>query len=519
MELARSGIASLFMRAETIYHDTRSSRSIFHMRAIPSVSLSYIPSAFDAWRWLAIYVVVSGALYFWVTHAPMAPVVVLRPWPYDAVIPRVSASVPLYLSYALVMPSIVWFGRGRNWLLPAFFAGALAAGLCIVSHLFWPTAVSRSPAVSGWIAWLYRIDTPLAASPCGHVALPVAVTVVLAALRVRAARYYAAWSAILALTVLTTGQHLLADMLAGLALGVGVGGATTALIRLDVDLRTAAALLLEWLCIVVALRVALSVGHWGGYLVAAVIVATRQHALFILYHDATHYHLTRRRFANDFLINLAIGVPGLVPIEFYRPLHLAHHRHVGTADDPERNYLYHAQPWKFEPLDTLPLIRQLLGDLFVVNMVKNMRAYRRANGRGAPMSLPLLAAISTWGILLVPLVHACTVRELLTLAALWFVPLVTIGALVQKIRSIAEHSGGPGVTAGWNDWTYSWRVGLLGRFFIWPYNINYHQQHHREPGVAWHRLPGLRASDEPVLSSRQLPALLWSGASRRGSRR
>lgn len=90
------------------------------MRAIPSVSLSYIPSAFDAWRWLAIYVVASGALYFWVTHAPMAPVVVLRPGPYDAVIPRVSASVPLYLSYALVMPSIVWFGRGRNWLLPAF---------------------------------------------------------------------------------------------------------------------------------------------------------------------------------------------------------------------------------------------------------------------------------------------------------------------------------------------------------------------------------------------------------------
>ncbi|WP_260427527.1 fatty acid desaturase [Burkholderia cenocepacia] len=85
-------------------------------------------------------------------------------------------------------------------------------------------------------------------------------------------------------------------------------------------------------------------GHWGGYLVAAVVVATRQHALFILYHDATHYHLTRRRSANDFLINLAIGVPGLVPIEFYRPLHLAHHRHVGTAEDPERNYLYHAQP-------------------------------------------------------------------------------------------------------------------------------------------------------------------------------
>lgn len=483
------------------------------MRAIPPVSVSRVPSAFHAWRWLAIYVTVSGALYFWVTHAPMAPVALLRPGPYDAFVPHVPASVPLYLSYALVMPSIVWFGRRSDWLLPAFFAGALAAGLCLVSHLFWPTAVIRPPVATGWLAWLYRIDTPLAASPCGHVALPVAVTVVLALLRVRAARYYAAWSVVLALTVLTTGQHLVTDMLVGAALGIGVGCATALLVRLDVDLRTAGALLLEWLCIVVTLRVALSAAHWGGYLAAAVVVATRQHALFILYHDATHYHLTRRRFANDFLINVAIGVPGLVPIEFYRPLHLTHHRHVGTSQDPERNYLYHAQPWKFEPLDTLPLIRQLLGDLLVVNMVKNMRAYRRANGRGAPMSRALLAAMATWGVLLAPLVHGCTVRELLTLAALWFIPLVTIGALLQKIRSIAEHSGGPGVTAGWHDWTYSWRVGLLGRFFIWPYHINYHQQHHREPGVAWHRLPGLRAADEPVLSSRQLPALLWSGAS------
>ena len=483
------------------------------MRAIPPASSSCIPSALDAWRWLAIYVVVSGALYFWVTHAPMAPVTLLQPGPYDAFVPRVPASVPLYLSYALVMPSIVWFGRRRDWLLPAFFAGAFAAGLCLVSHLFWPTAVMRPPVATGWLAWLYRIDTPLAASPCGHVALPVAVTAVLTALRVRAARYYAAWSAILALTVLTTGQHLVADMLAGVALGIGAGAATAVLVRVDVDLRTAAALLLEWLCIVVTMRLASSAAHWAGYVVAAVVVATRQHALFILYHDATHYHLTRRRVANDFLINLAIGVPGLVPIEFYRPLHLAHHRNVGTSQDPERNYLYHAQPWKFEPLDTRPLIRQFLGDLLVVNMVKNMRAYRRANGRGAPMSRALLAAMATWGILLAPLVYGCTARELLSLAALWFVPLVTIGALLQKIRSMAEHSGGPDVTAGWHDWTYSWRVGWLGRLFIWPYHINYHQQHHREPGVAWHRLPRLRAAHEPVLSSRQLPALLWSGAS------
>ncbi|WP_205903942.1 fatty acid desaturase, partial [Pseudomonas viridiflava] len=93
------------------------------------------------------------------------------------------------------------------------------------------------------------------------------------------------------------------------------------------------------------------------------------HALFVLYHDATHYHLTRRRSVNDFLINAAIGVPGLVPIEFYRPLHLEHHQHLGTEQDPERRFLYHRQPWCFTPLGAGPLLRQLAGDLLLVNTV------------------------------------------------------------------------------------------------------------------------------------------------------
>ncbi|MGS0893824.1 fatty acid desaturase [Burkholderia stagnalis] len=463
------------------------------------------------WCVLAAYLIVTGVLYRFVTHRPLGPVEIIPASALDRAIPLLPGTVPLYLTYLLAMPALVWLGRRRTWLLPAFFAGALAAGLCLISHLLHPTAIVWPAADTGWIAWLQRLDTPLAASPSGHVALPVAIASVLLALRKRPALLFVAWSALLAATVLTTGQHRVADVAAGGAVGLAAGALTIALLRLRVNLRTAAALLIEWACIVVALRVAIAFDAWYSTALAALVVSTRQHALFILYHDAAHYHLARGRGLNDFLINLAIGVPGLVPVEFYRPLHLAHHRHLGSARDPERRFLYHGQPWRFRPLDARALARQLLGDLFVLNMVRNMAAFRRAGAPPVRLGRPFRAAAALWVAIVALLVWTCSARTLATIAALWFVPLLTLSVLLQKIRSMAEHSGGPGATPGWSDWTYSWRTGWIGRVFVWPYHINLHLQHHRDPAVPWHGLPERVGRNERRLESRELAALLWRG--------
>lgn len=466
--------------------------------------------------WLVVYTVVTGLLYFLVTHFPMGPVRVIQPGMIDAHIKKLPFTLALYLSYLLIMPTLVLMGRRCEWLLPAFFAAALASGTCLVSHLFWPTLVMRPDTSSQLLTWFYQIDSPLAASPSGHVALPVAISVVLSYLRVRQAWLFALWSVVLAMTVLTTGQHVFLDAVYGIAVGAVAGLITVLLLRLKVDLRTLGAILLEWLCIIVTLRIAIYVADWRVYGLAFVIIAARQHALFILYHDATHYHLTRHRRLNDFLINLAIGVPGTVPIEFYRPLHLEHHQHTGAARDPERRFLYHRQPWQFRPLSGKLLLRQLLGDLLIINMLRNLRAYKNAGGASLKMTRPVMAAGIIWLALLSVLVWQCSAQTLLLLALLWFVPLATLGTLLQKIRSISEHSGGPGVTPGWPEWTYAWRVGCIGRFFIWPYHINLHLHHHRNANLPWHALPELVSADDRLMDSRALPALLWSGAKQKG---
>ncbi|MBI6576306.1 fatty acid desaturase [Pseudomonas viridiflava] len=460
--------------------------------------------------WLIAYLLVTGVLYFLVTHFPMGVVNVIEPGAVDRYIPMLPLSLPLYLSYMLVMPVLVFLGRTSDWLLPVFFAGALAAGLCLVCHLFLPTMIVRPDSLHAALDWLYHLDKPLAASPSGHVALPVAIALTLFGLRVRHALAFAVWSLVLMMSVMTTGQHLFADMAFGVAIGVGCAALTLLFRRFAIDLRTMGALLLEWLCIIVTLRIALYMADWRICVAAMIIIAARQHALFVLYHDATHYHLTRRRSVNDFLINAAIGVPGLVPIEFYRPLHLEHHQHLGTEQDPERRFLYHRQPWCFTPLGAGPLLRQLAGDLLLVNTVRNLIAYRTSGGAPLPVTRPLIAGVLVWVFILALLVWQCSAHQLALLAMLWFVPLVTLGALLQKIRSMAEHSGGPGSTPGWQAWTYSWRVGWLGRFFIWPYHINLHLQHHRAAGVPWHALPTTVSADEALIASRKLPDLMWS---------
>ncbi|CAB3809086.1 hypothetical protein LMG28688_06918 [Paraburkholderia caffeinitolerans] len=476
----------------------------------PSADANALPVT-RPWALLIAYLVSTGVFYGFVTHFPFGPVHTIAPSALDRVIPIVPATVPLYLSYLLIMPVLVWFGRTRNWLVPAFFAGASAAGACLLCHLIHPTTIVRPAADATWIAWLQHIDAPLAASPSGHVALPVAIAVTLGGMRKRAALLFAPWAAVMAITVLTTGQHHIVDVIGGGAVGLGTAFATLTLARLKVNLRTTGALLLEWTCILVTMRVAVALDAWPLYVLAGLIVASRQHALFILYHDATHYHLTRLRGLNDFLIDAAIGAPGLVPVEFYRPLHLAHHRNVGTPHDPERQFLYYGQPWRFRPLGALALARQLLGDLLVLNMVRNMAAYQRSGAKRVRLSAPFYGAATVWLVIVAVLAWACTASTLAKIAALWFGPLLTLSVMIQKIRSMAEHSGGPHATPGWADWTYSWRVGWIGRVLLWPYHINLHQQHHRSPAIPWHALPLELAEGEHQLLAKDLGKVLWVG--------
>ncbi len=261
-----------------------------------------------------------------------------------------------------------------------------------------------------------------------------------------------------------------------------------------IDRRSFIALLLEWAIIIFTIYLALRIGAWWSAVAAFVIVSTRQHALLILYHDAVHGHLARDPRTNDFIVNLLVGIPALLPVELYRPLHIDHHHELGTDRDPERQLLYANQAWNYQPLPFGTLLRQFLGDLLIVNGARTIAAWRKSRPF-PPISVQTMVFAAAWLIALSLWVKVQPTTAMIAIA-FWFGPLLTLTQLLQKLRSFAEHSGGPGVTPGWHGWTYSWRPGLFGRMTIWPYNINRHREHHEQPDLAWHQLPPVAANRE-----------------------
>lgn len=275
---------------------------------------------------------------------------------------------------------------------------------------------------------------------------------------------------------------------------------------------TLLAMLVELAVCVLTVALTLTHFHWYTVLPAMVVLATRQHAQFILFHDAVHYNVAKDRRLNDLLTNLVVGVPQLVPVQLYRRLHLAHHARLGSDADPERLLLYRDQPWQYHPLGLFALTRQLLGDLLLLNNVRTLVHFQRElSDPASKLALPptktwpeFWAIVALWlGAYVAWL--ALDTATALRFALLWFVPLLTMTQAIQKVRSFAEHGPMPGP-----DLTYSWRPGLFGRLTLWPYHINYHREHHDRPRVPWYRLPAT-FPDAARRPARTLGRLLWNG--------
>jgi fatty acid desaturase len=487
-------------------------------------------------------VLVAG-LYALATRAPYRTPIVIEPGALDALIPFVPSAALVYASYALLLPALIATTRRT----PGFddvFRVAMGCGLAnVIVYALVPTRIAaRTVAPDGsLLAVIQQLDTLLCAIPSGHVSLPAAIAtaMLLVARRHgsgdtarfwrRAAVAFAIWTAALAASTLLTKQHLIVDIAAGLAFGLVVAifgiwalGAADAHLttesrssRSALHLPSVAAFLIEWTLIVTAVAVAI---HWWNGLViafAALFIATRQHAILVLYHDGVHCLVARSRRVNDFIVNSFVGVPVLLPIHLYRALHLSHHRHLGADCDPERVLLYRGQPWTFRPLAAGALLRQLAGDALAWNGVVMTVRYLRETSGGKSLRLPrtrpypeltlqfvVFAGVVAGSVVLWPVTT-------LRVALLWFVPYITVTQLLQKIRSFAEHA-----TADADPTlSCSWSPGLVGRLTIWPYNINYHREHHSRPKVPWDRLPAAfpSARQRP---GRHLLAHLWSGASR-----
>lgn len=262
--------------------------------------------------------------------------------------------------------------------------------------------------------------------------------------------------------------------------------------KLD-PMRSVAATGQEWLGIAGAIALSVSFSNPVLYVLAAIFIGARQHALLILGHDASHYRILPTRWQNDLFSNLFMMWPTFASVEGFRKFHATHHQYTNLPDDGNRHIWYThdaagelAPDWQFPKTKTglaLILLRRaafLTGLFWIVRGLVGSTLIPSPGWMGAArfgFYASLAGALTYFGWWSYFLLY-------------WIVPFCTWHIAAQYARLICEHSA---VESEEEEYAIT-RTTIptrLESILVLPRNVGFHLEHHWYPSVPWYRLPEL----------------------------
>ena len=264
--------------------------------------------------------------------------------------------------------------------------------------------------------------------------------------------------------------------------------------------RASVAVLQDFAVIAAALAAALA--YWPNPLVillSIIIIGTRQHALFVIAHDAAHYLLFENRKLNDAVGRTAATVQGLSMCT-YRVIHRLHHNNLYGELDPDtalhggyprgKAYLVKKLLKDLSGLTAWKTYAYFLGGAPALNAATNV-ALRPLDDTSQKLRTEARTDRNTVIAFHVALLIAFTWSGyLVQYLVLWILPLVTVVQAILRLRAIAEHgattdfsspltAARTNVAPGWLEW------------LIFPHHVNYHIEHHLYASVPHYNLPRL----------------------------
>jgi fatty acid desaturase len=202
--------------------------------------------------------------------------------------------------------------------------------------------------------------------------------------------------------------------------------------------------------------------------------------LFTLQHEATH----KTPFATERLnewVGHGVGFLLLLPFEWFRYFHLAHHRWTNIPGrDPELD--------GGKPETRRAWAWHVSGIPYWLSQIRLLAALATGGGKADYLPEPAMARVRREARLMV-LGYALVLALWPGVAWVWIVPVI-LGQPALRLYLLAEHGDCPQV-ANMFDNTRTVFTGALVRFLAW--NMPYHVEHHVYPSVPFHRLPALHA--------------------------
>lgn len=201
--------------------------------------------------------------------------------------------------------------------------------------------------------------------------------------------------------------------------------------------------------------------------------------LFTLEHEATHRTPFRTVWLNDW-VGRFCGVLLVLPFEWFRAFHMAHHRWTNLAGkDPElagakpatlREWVWHVSGVPYWISEVRLMARLVAGQVTDEFVAEGAKARVVAEARWMAGVYGLAAVSLLWS----PLV-----------LWVWLVP-VLLGQPFLRLYLLAEHGDCPEVVNMFENTRTTFTTALI-RWLAW--NMPYHVEHHVWPTVPFHRLP------------------------------
>jgi fatty acid desaturase len=239
------------------------------------------------------------------------------------------------------------------------------------------------------------------------------------------------------------------------------------------------------------------VAHLGLIAVIGILIAMREpywpllmlpQGIFIIFlftalHEATHETAFRSAALNKSVAALC-GFLVVVPPNWFRYFHFAHHRHTQDQErDPELMAKKPETIWDYvRYLSGLPLWWSAIKTLVLNALGRSKDDYVPARGRAAVVNearimLVLYAALGLGSVYL----------QRSEILWVWLLPIL-IGQPFLRAYLLAEHARCPLVANMFENTRTTFTTAAI-RFLAW--NMPYHAEHHAYPVVPFHKLPAL----------------------------
>ena len=244
---------------------------------------------------------------------------------------------------------------------------------------------------------------------------------------------------------------------------------------------------LNWLQIIFSMALFFYFPNVLTFLLAVIIIGSRQFALAVLAHDGAHNLLFSNEKINDFVSQWLCAFPLFSDNRPYRPYHLAHHRFTESENDPDLSL---SAPF---PITKASFRRKVIRDLTGQTgfrrysiALKSIFSSEADDFKGKIIKISdKISGFFISNLVIFSLISIFSHWSIYFL--LWWIPAFTYYSLIVRIRNIAEHSVTPGDTNLNN--TRTTKASLLTRYLLVPHHVNFHLEHHLFTNCPWYNLP------------------------------